>query len=51
MTLVGIVTLYLFRRFLYKMEALATASPQLAVEKLNPVRNALRVSRSLLRWR
>jgi hypothetical protein len=51
MTLVGIVTLYLFRRFLYKMEALATASPQLAFEKLNPVRNAPRASRSLLRWR
>jgi hypothetical protein len=37
LTLVGLVSLYLFRRFLYEVEALATASPQLAFEKLNPV--------------
>ena len=37
MTLIGLVSLYLFCRFLYEMEALATASPQLAFEKLYPV--------------
>ena len=37
MTLVGLVFLYLFRRFLYEMEALATVSPQLAFETLHQV--------------
>jgi hypothetical protein len=37
MTLVGLVSLYLFRRFLSEMEALATASPQLAFKKLYPI--------------
>ena len=36
-TLMGLVSLYLFHRFLCEMEALATAAPQLAFEKLNPV--------------
>jgi hypothetical protein len=38
--LVGLVFLYFFQGFLREMEALATTSPQLAFEKLNPVRNA-----------
>src|SRR5215204_1695792 len=40
--LVGLVFLYFFQGFLRELEALATASPQLAFEKLNPVRNAAR---------
>jgi hypothetical protein len=40
--LVGLVFLYLFHGFLCELEALATASPQLAVKKLNPIRNAAR---------
>jgi hypothetical protein len=40
MTLVGLVSLYLFRRFLSEMDALATASPQLAFEQLHPVGTA-----------
>jgi len=32
MTIIGLVSLYLFSCFLYEMEALATASPQLAFE-------------------
>jgi hypothetical protein len=36
--LVGLVFLSFFQSFLREMEALATASPQLAVEKLNPLR-------------
>ena len=38
--LVGLVFLSFFQGFLREMEALATASPQLAFEKLKPVRNA-----------
>jgi hypothetical protein len=37
MTLVGLVSLYFFQGFLREMEALATASPQLAFEQLHPV--------------
>ena len=40
--LVGLVLLYFFHGFLREMEALVTASPQLAFEKLNLVRNAVR---------
>ena len=40
--LVGLVFLYFFQGFLRELEALATASPQLAFEKLNPVRTAVR---------
>jgi hypothetical protein len=36
------LSLYFFQGFLREMEALATVSPQLAFEKLNPVRNAAR---------
>ena len=38
--LVGLVSLYFFQGFLREMEALATASPQLAFEKLHPVGTA-----------
>lgn len=38
--LVGLVWLYFFQGFLREMEALATASPQLAFEKLHPVGTA-----------
>jgi hypothetical protein len=38
--LVGLVFLSFFQGFLREMEALATASPQLAFEKLNPVGTA-----------
>jgi hypothetical protein len=34
--LVGLVCLYFYHGFLRGVEALATASPQLAFEKLNP---------------
>ena len=40
--LVGFIWLSFFQGFLREMEALATASPQLAFEKLNPVHNATR---------
>ena len=40
MTLVGLVSLYFFQGFLREMEAFATASPQLAFEKLHPVGTA-----------
>jgi hypothetical protein len=40
--LVGLVWLYYFQGFLREMEALASASPQLAFEKLNLVRTAVR---------
>jgi hypothetical protein len=40
--LVGLVFLYFFHGFLRGVEALATASPQLAVEKLNSIRTATR---------
>jgi hypothetical protein len=40
--LVGLVWLSFFQGFLRELEALATASPQLAFEKLNPVRTAVR---------
>ena len=40
MTLVRLVSLYLFRCFLSEMDALATASPQLAFEKLYPIGTA-----------
>lgn len=39
--LVGFVSLSFLQGFLREMEALATTSPQLAFEKLNPVRNAV----------
>jgi hypothetical protein len=39
---VGLVFLYFFQGFLREVEALATASPQLAVEKLNSIRTATR---------
>jgi hypothetical protein len=40
MTLMGLVSLYFFQGFLREMEALATASPQLAFETLHPVGTA-----------
>jgi hypothetical protein len=40
--LVGLIFLSLFHGFLRGVEALATASPQLAVEKLNLIRAATR---------
>jgi hypothetical protein len=40
--LVGFVLLYFFQGFLREIEALATASPQLAFEKLNSIRAAVR---------
>jgi hypothetical protein len=40
--LVGLVFLSFFQGFLREMEALATASPQLAFEQLNPIRTAAR---------
>jgi hypothetical protein len=39
--LVGLVFLSFFQGFLRELEALATASPQLAFEKLHPVRKAV----------
>ena len=38
----GAIFLSFFHGFLREIKALATASPQLAVEKLNPLRNAAR---------
>jgi hypothetical protein len=40
--LVGPVSLYFFQGFLREMKALATASPQLAFEQLNPIRTVAR---------
>jgi hypothetical protein len=40
--LVGLVSFYFLQGFPREMEALVTASPQLAFEKLNPAHNALR---------
>lgn len=39
--LVGLTLLYFFQGFLREMETLATTSPQLAFEKLNPIRNVV----------
>jgi hypothetical protein len=41
-TVGGFVFLYFFEGLLRELEALTTASPQLAFEKLNPVRKAVR---------
>jgi hypothetical protein len=40
--LTGVSFLSFFHGFLREVEALAIASPQMAVEKLNPLRNAAR---------
>ena len=40
--LVGLIFLYFFHGFLREVEALATASPQLAFEQLNSIRTAAR---------
>lgn len=39
-TLLGFTSLYLFQGFLREMEALESASPQLALEKLRPIGTA-----------
>jgi len=49
--LVGLAFLSFFHDFLHELEALTTASPQLAFEKLNLVRNAQEVSLFFLRRR
>jgi hypothetical protein len=40
-TLVGVISLLWFRGYLRGLEALATASPQLALQKLSPIRRIL----------